>query len=127
MFLRDLTSRLSKVPGVHDAGYSFMPLLGGGAWGMGFTVEGYRPPPGAFTGSLCNAVSPGYVETDLLAEYFARQPQQVHTEALARHVLGRLGTPADVAHVVTFLLSSRAAFVTGADWAVDGGLSARFA
>ena len=60
VFLRDLNRRLSRLPGVHDAGYSFMPLLGGGAWGMGFTVEGYHPAPGTFTGSLCNAVSPGY-------------------------------------------------------------------
>ena len=60
VFLRDLNRRLSRVPGVTDAGYSFMPLLGGGAWGMGFTIEGYHPTPGSFAGSLCNAVSPGY-------------------------------------------------------------------
>lgn len=74
-----------------------------------------------------NAVSPGYIETDLLTEYFDRQPPQVRQAATDKHILGRLGTPRDVATVVTFLLSEAAAFVTGADWAVDGGVSARFA
>ena len=60
VLLRDLDRRLGRLPGVEAAGYSFMPLLGGGAWGMGFTVEGYQPAPGAGAGAICNAVSPGY-------------------------------------------------------------------
>ena len=36
--------------------------------------------------------------------------------------LGRIGTPADIAGVVTFLLSDDAAYVTGAEIAVDGGI-----
>ncbi|MFE2561853.1 SDR family NAD(P)-dependent oxidoreductase [Streptomyces sp. NPDC059352] len=78
-------------------------------------------------GVRVNAVSPGYTETDLLAEYFERQPPEVRRAALDKHILGRLGTPEQVASVVTFLLSDAAGFVTGADWAVDGGVSARFA
>ncbi|MGW1128034.1 SDR family NAD(P)-dependent oxidoreductase [Streptomyces sp. NPDC002526] len=74
-----------------------------------------------------NAVSPGYIETDLLAEYFAQEKPDVRRDAVAKHVLGRLGTPEQVASVVAFLLSDAAGFVTGADWAVDGGVSARFA
>ena len=60
VFLRDLTRRLGRIPGVEAAAYSFMPLLGGGAWGMGFTVEGYQPAPGKDVNSMVNAVSPGY-------------------------------------------------------------------
>ncbi|RPK38725.1 SDR family oxidoreductase [Streptomyces sp. NBC_01260] len=78
-------------------------------------------------GVRVNAVSPGYIETDLLAEYFDQEQPHVRQEAVAKHILGRLGTPDQVASVVTFLLSDAAGFVTGADWAVDGGVSARFA
>ncbi|MFJ2959772.1 SDR family NAD(P)-dependent oxidoreductase [Streptomyces sp. NPDC087270] len=78
-------------------------------------------------GVRVNAVSPGYIETDLLAEYFAQSAPEVRQDALDKHILGRLGTPADVAAVVVFLLSDAAGFVTGADWPVDGGVSARFA
>ncbi|MFF3259765.1 SDR family NAD(P)-dependent oxidoreductase [Streptomyces sp. NPDC002932] len=78
-------------------------------------------------GVRVNAVSPGYIETDLLAEYFEQEQPDVRREAVAKHILGRLGTPEQVASVVAFLLSDAAGFVTGADWAVDGGVSARFA
>ncbi|AYY13158.1 SDR family oxidoreductase [Actinobacteria bacterium YIM 96077] len=79
-------------------------------------------------GVRVNAVSPGYIRTALVDEYFAQHPDPgAEEQAIGVQPLGRLGTPADVAEVVCFLASSAAAYVTGADWAVDGGLGARFA
>lgn len=82
----------------------------------------------AADGIRVNAVSPGYVHTELNDQYFAQHDDpDVEAKAIAAQPLGRLGEPAEVAAVVCFLASSDASFVTGADWAVDGGFGARFA
>ncbi|HZZ62959.1 MAG TPA: glucose 1-dehydrogenase [Roseiarcus sp.] len=78
-------------------------------------------------GIRVNALSPGYVETALVTEFFARKDPGLREKVLAAHPLGRMATPADIAACAVFLLSDEAAFVTGANWRVDGGLSARFA
>ena len=77
-------------------------------------------------GIRVNAVSPGYTDTPLLRGWFESAPE-AEQRALELHPLGYIGTPQDVAHVVSFLLSDHARFVSGADWAVDGALSSRFA
>jgi NAD(P)-dependent dehydrogenase (short-subunit alcohol dehydrogenase family) len=45
----------------------------------------------------------------------------------AAHPIGRIGTPEEVAELVAFLVSDRAAFCTGGDYLVDGGLLAGLA
>jgi predicted permease len=62
VFAQDLLERVRALPGVEAAGFATMGILEGGAWGMGFTVEGFAPKPGDSAGSLVNAVSPGYLE-----------------------------------------------------------------
>lgn len=65
-----------------------------------------------------NAVAPGYIRTQTLAE---RVPAELLDRARERSALGRLGDPADVAHVVLFLCSEAARHITGAVVPVDGG------
>ena len=74
-----------------------------------------------------NALSPGYTETHLVREFFAMNEPSLRRKALDVHPLGRMGQPAEIANCAVFLLSDEASFVTGANWLVDGGLSARFA
>jgi NAD(P)-dependent dehydrogenase (short-subunit alcohol dehydrogenase family) len=73
-----------------------------------------------------NAVCPGPVETALLGADFAATGDAgaARNEEIASVPLGRLGLPADIAEVVSFLASDAAAFVTGAAWPVDGGKTA---
>ncbi len=64
-----------------------------------------------------NAIAPGLIETDMMKD----APADVKDKALAEIVLGRLGAPAEVAHVVTFLCSEYARHITGEVIKVDGG------
>jgi NAD(P)-dependent dehydrogenase (short-subunit alcohol dehydrogenase family) len=80
-------------------------------------------------GIRVNAVSPGYTRTQLMEEYFSHQPDPPAAEraVLGVHPLERIATTEDVANVIAFVASKEAAFVTGAEISVDGGLSAKFA
>lgn len=69
-------------------------------------------------GITANVVMPGYVRTDMTADLTPKNVEQM----LAMVPLGRAGEAEEVAEIVTFL-ASRAAYVTGAVYVVDGGIS----
>jgi NAD(P)-dependent dehydrogenase (short-subunit alcohol dehydrogenase family) len=74
-------------------------------------------------GIRVNAVAPGYVATDLVAE-LARKGA-VNAQAINRRTpLGRMASPIEIAEIIAFLASTAASYVTGATWSVDGGWSA---
>lgn len=73
----------------------------------------------AASGVSVNSVGPGYVETDLTREYLDRDGHREELESLVP--ANRLGRPEEVADAVTFLLSDRAAFITGQCLYIDGG------
>jgi 3-oxoacyl-[acyl-carrier protein] reductase len=65
-----------------------------------------------------NCVAPGFIETDMTAGL-----QEDQKKALASQIpLGRLGQPVDIAHAVIYLASPQAAYVTGQELHVNGGM-----
>jgi NAD(P)-dependent dehydrogenase (short-subunit alcohol dehydrogenase family) len=75
----------------------------------------------------CNSVHPAFLEGPMVDNIL--QQTQFPDAARARVVrdipLGRLGTPAEVADLCVYLLSDESRFVTGAEFVIDGGLTAR--
>ncbi|MDM0043558.1 3-oxoacyl-ACP reductase FabG [Variovorax dokdonensis] len=65
-----------------------------------------------------NCVAPGFIETDMTASLPEAQQQAL----LSQIPLGHLGKPADIAHAVAYLASPQAAYVTGQELHVNGGM-----
>jgi NAD(P)-dependent dehydrogenase (short-subunit alcohol dehydrogenase family) len=81
----------------------------------------YTPPV------RCNALCPAFIEGPMVDGIASgtRDPAVVKNKLALDIPLGRLGKPEEVAKACVFLLSDAAAFITGADVPVDGGLTAR--
>jgi 3-oxoacyl-[acyl-carrier protein] reductase len=70
-------------------------------------------------GVRANVVAPGMITTDMTDTI----PAEKHKEQIGRIALRRPGTPDEVADLVSFLVSSRSAYITGQVLGIDGGLS----
>jgi len=77
----------------------------------------------AAQGVRVNAVGPGFIRTPMIASL--EQDAAANTQLVAAHPIGRLGEPEEVAELVLWLSSPRAAFVTGSYYPIDGGYLAR--
>ena len=75
-------------------------------------------------GIRVNSVSPGWTWSKVMVELTGDDRAKTDAVAAPFHLLGRVGDAEEVANVVVYLCSEDASFVTGADWAVDGGYSA---
>jgi NAD(P)-dependent dehydrogenase (short-subunit alcohol dehydrogenase family) len=71
-----------------------------------------------------NAIMPGVVDTHPIQTVLAPTQEQMDQFA-ARHPVGRIASPSEIAQVVLFLASSASSFITGAAIPIDGGLIAQ--
>lgn len=68
-------------------------------------------------GITVNTISPGYVATDMVMAV----AESVRNKIIEGIPVGRLGGTEEIAHLVSFLASEKAAFITGANYAINGG------
>ena len=74
----------------------------------------------------CNSVHPTFVDTPMVRDLInaSHDPEKLE-QAFKRQIpLGRLGTPSDIAELVLYLASDESSFVTGAEFVIDGGVTA---
>ncbi len=65
-----------------------------------------------------NCIAPGFIETDMTASL----PEEQQKALLGQIPLGHLGKPQDIAHAVSFVASPQAAYITGQEIHVNGGM-----
>ena len=73
----------------------------------------------------CNAIAPGTVHTPSWEDRVnaSKDPVQAKKDFIARHPMGRLGTPEEIADLAVYLASDESNFITGVIHAIDGGMS----
>jgi NAD(P)-dependent dehydrogenase (short-subunit alcohol dehydrogenase family) len=73
----------------------------------------------------CNSISPGRVHTpfvdDFLQKNYPGKEKEMYDALAKTQPIGRMGTPEEVAHLILYLCSDEASFITGSDYPIDGG------
>ena len=77
-------------------------------------------------GARINSISPGIIVTPLAIDEFNGPRGDFYKNMFAKCPAGRPGTADEVANVAELLMSDKAAFITGADFLIDGGATASF-
>jgi len=72
----------------------------------------------AAKGVTVNTISPGFIDTDMVAAI----PDQQREQIIAGIPVGRVGTPDDIARAVEFLVAEDAGYITGTELSVNGGI-----
>lgn len=76
-------------------------------------------------GIRCNSISPGRVHTPFVDGFIAKnypgKEEEMFEKLSASQPVGRMGTPAEIAKLAFYLCSDDASFITGVDYAIDGG------
>ena len=90
-------------------------------FGIGGITRAMAPELGPYNIRV-NCVAPGITNTPLM-DYMFKDADAVQ-RATARHPIGRLGEPEEIAAVIVFLLTDDASFMTGSIVSVDGGQTA---
>lgn len=113
---------VNNASGLAELGqYNMIAYCGAKAGVLGLT-RGAALDYGA-RGIRVNALSPGVVETPMMTSQMAAY-DGLRDMLLARHPIGRLGTPLELARAAAWMLSDQASFMLGANVSVDGGYSA---
>jgi acetoacetyl-CoA reductase/3-oxoacyl-[acyl-carrier protein] reductase len=83
-----------------------------------FELNRTQRPAGDGIGLTVNTVTPGFIDTGMLATV----PDKVLDRLRTQIPVGRLGAPEEIARVVCFLAADASSYITGQIWAVNGGL-----
>ncbi|MFL2756351.1 MAG: SDR family NAD(P)-dependent oxidoreductase [Dehalococcoidia bacterium] len=101
--------------------------IGSGAYGASkggvrsFTK--YTAVQHAIENIRANSIHPGPIDTDMLADKLSNLESKAESES--KVPMGRIGTIEEVAMAILFLASDESSYITGAELAIDGGLTAR--
>ena len=77
-------------------------------------------------GARINSISPGIIVTPLAIDEFNGPRGDFYKNMFAKCPAGRRGTADEVANVAELLMSEKGAFITGADFLIDGGATASY-